>query len=439
MNTRKTVISSVLANDFGIEDFQNGTVMNRGFENIASYDLSNKLGLLAPLADRADTEVVTFGSEAYDLLGEAKQLEQYATQQIAAANQRFAIAAEIKKGYGVEGFDSFAFGCEGFSEAMKKAFTAVVAAIKKVIQSITNWIRQVMNWVGSQFAKLQIKTYETYKNKIDELKKSNVTLKVVRPLKDIGEGRKPFATILAGIGANIKNFRLGNEAAIKSLTTAGSTPDHASIQNMRSSMDKSNANMTTYYGKKLDIIKLGSATKIANLGWWGIEKPVKVNMTLAKFMECVSFSILSKDSLKVANESVKVGKVLIKELNTTLKTANSLAGQLGKLGKSINANSGLDKAAVKEANKNTRDDVKKSREAVSMISRNQRLGSLYAGILYGMFANYLKTRSYMNSLVKASAKGVKQPTSQRGKDKQTRRSEANNWIDNGQNYLDQNQ
>ena len=162
MNTRKTVISSVLANDFGIEDFQNGTVMNRGSEDIASYDLSNKLGLLAPLADRNDTEVVTFGSEAYNLLGEAKQLEQYATQQITAANQRFAIAAEIKKGYGVEGFDAFAFGCEGFKETITKAFTAVVAAIKKVIQSITNWIRQVMNWVGSQFAKGQAKLIEKY-------------------------------------------------------------------------------------------------------------------------------------------------------------------------------------------------------------------------------------------------------------------------------------
>lgn len=437
MNTRKTVISSVLANDFGIEDFQNGAVMNRGSENIASYDLSNKLGLLAPLADRADTDVVTFGSEAFSLLGEAKQLEQFATQQIANANNRFAIAAEIKKGYGVEGFDTFAFGCEGFTDTIKKAFTAVVAAIKKAIQSVTNWIRSVMNWVGSQFAKLQIKTYETYKNKIEELKKSNVTLKVARPLKDVGEGRKPFAAVLAGIGANIKNFRLGNDAAIKSLTTAGSTPDYASIQNMKSSMNKSDG-MTTYYGKKLDIIKLGSATKIANLGWWGIEKPVKVNMTLAKFIECVSFGILSKDSLKVANESVKVGKILIKELNTTLKTANSLAGQLGKLGKSINASADHDKAALKEANKGTKDEVKKARAAVAMISNNQRLGTLYAGILYGMFANYLKTRSYMNSLVKASAKGVKQPTTQRGKDKQTRQSEANNWIETGQGYLDQN-
>ena len=426
MNTRKTTISSVLANDFGIEDFQSGAVM-RGSEDIHTYELSNKLGLLAPLADRNDTEVVTFGSEAYDLLGEAKQLEQYATQQITAANQRFAIAAEIKKGYGVEGFDSFAFGCEGFSETMTKAFTAVVAAIKKVIQSITNWIRQVMNWVGSQFAKTQIKTYETYKNKVDELKKSSVTLKVARPAANLKDGGIAFAAVLKGIGVNTKNFRLGNEAAMKSLTTPGSAPDYASIQNMKSSFDKSN-NLTTYYGKKLDVIKLGSASKIANLLWWGNEKPIKVDMTLATFMQNVDIAILSKDTLKNANESVKVGKVLIKELNTSLKTANSLAGQLGKLGKSINSNSGLDKAGVKEANKQTKDDVKKARAAVSMISNNQRLGSLYAGILYGVFANFLKTRSYMNSLVKASAKGVKQPTSQRGKDKQARQNMAEQII-----------
>ena len=428
MNTRKTVISSVLANDFGIEDFQNGTVMNRGFENIASYDLSNKLGLLAPLADRNDTEVVTFGSEAYDLLGEAKQLEQYATQQITAVNQRFAIAAEIKKGYGVEGFDAFAFGCEGFSETMKKAFTAVVAAIKKVIQSITNWIRQVMNWVGSQFAKTQIKTYETYKNKVNELKKSSVTLKVARPAANLGDGGPAFGAVLKGIGNNIKNFRLGNEAAMKSLTSPGSAPNYASIQNMKSTIDKSANNMTAYYGTKLDVIKLGSASKVANLLWWGVEKPIKVNMTLATYMQNVEFAILSKDTLKNANESVKVGKILIKELNTTLKTANSLAGQLGKLGKSINSTSDLDKAGVKEANKQTKDEVKKARAAVSMISNNQRIGSLYAGILYGTFANFLKTRSYMNSLVKASAKGVKQPTSQRGKDKQARLAAAETII-----------
>ena len=94
MSTRKNVISSVLANDYGIEDFQRGVVAHtHGTESIKDYELSNKLGLLSSLADRNDTEVVTFGSEAYNLLGEAKQLEQFATQQIQNANNRFAIAA----------------------------------------------------------------------------------------------------------------------------------------------------------------------------------------------------------------------------------------------------------------------------------------------------------------------------------------------------------
>ena len=165
MSTRKNVISSVLANDYGIEDFQSGAIGHaRGSESIKDYELSNKLGLLSSLADRNDTEVVTFGSEAYNLLGEAKQLEQYATQQIQDANNRFAIAAEIKKNYGVEGFDAFAFGCEGFGDKLKSAFTAIVAVIRKLIQSITNWIRQVMNWIGSQFAKGQAKLVEKYKS-----------------------------------------------------------------------------------------------------------------------------------------------------------------------------------------------------------------------------------------------------------------------------------
>jgi hypothetical protein len=286
-----------------------------------------------------------------------------------------------------------------------------------------------MNWVGSQFAKLQIKTYETYKNKISEVAKSKVTLKVARPAADMKDGSVAFAAVLKGLGVNIKNFRLGNDAAIKSLTTAGSTPDFAAIQNMKSTADKSHPEMTSFYGKKLDIIKLGSASKIANLMWWGVDKPIKVNMTLATFMQNVDFAILSKDNLKNANESVKIGKILIKELNTTLKTANTLAGQLGKLGKSINASAGLDKAALKEANKGTKDEVKKARAAVAMISNNQRLGTLMAGILYGTFANYLKTRSYMNSLVKASAKAVKEPTSTRGKEKQARKQAAEFIID----------
>ena len=400
MNTRKTVISSVLANDFGIEDFQSGAVMNRGSEDIRSYDLSNKLGLLAPLADRNDTEVVTFGSEAYSLLGEANQLEQYATQQITAANQRFAIAAEIKKGYGVEGFDAFAFGCEGFKETITKAFTAVVAAIKKVIQSISNWIRQVMNWVGSQFAKGQAKLVEKYKNA--KFTDATVQIKAVIPPKPIASGE----SLISGVNTSITEVAQGiasmNKDALAAIelqdkglqkdTLKAATGDVASIKDKYKMVG-------TYYGKKIDVLKLGSATKVANEIVFGTEKTAKVPVSALSYLTKVGNwkVLLSKDDLKAAQSLVKDGKALIKILNESLKTADTLAKSM-KVGGSEKKMADGDKAL--------NNAVKAQRAAVQYMNLNQRLGSLYAGILYGTFANYLKVRSYTAAAVKALAKAV---------------------------------
>lgn len=401
MNTRKTVISSVLANDLGIEDFQNGTVMNRGSEDIASYDLSNKLGLLAPLADRADTEVVTFGSEAYSLLGEAKQLEQFAGQQIENINNRFAIAAEIKKGYGVEGFDAFAFGCEGFKETITKAFTAVVAAIKKVIQSISNWIRQVMNWVGSQFAKGQAKLVDKYKNA--KFTDTTVQIKAVIPPKAIASGESLIAGVNAGITAVAQGIAAMNKDALAAieLQDKGIQKDtlKAATGDIKAGIKADHKVIGTYYGKKIDVLKLGSATKIANEIVFGTEKTNKVPVSALSYLTKVGNwkVLLSKDDLKAAQSLVKDGKALIKILNESLKTADSLAKSM-KVGGSEKKMAGADKALNKA--------VKAQRAAVQYMNMNQRLGSLWAGILYGTFANYLKVRSYTAAAVKALAKAV---------------------------------
>lgn len=400
MTTRKNVISSVLANDFGIEDFQNGTVMNRGSEDIASYDLSNKLGLLSPLADRADTEVVTFGSEAYSLLGEAKQLEQFAGQQIENINNRFAIAAEIKKGYGVEGFDAFAFGCEGFKETITKAFTAVVAAIKKVIQSITNWIRQVMNWVGSQFAKGQAKLVEKYKN--TKFTDATVQIKAIIPPKPIASGESLIAGLNAGItlvGQEIAAMNKDALAAIE-LQDKGIQKDtlKAATGDLKARI-KADHKVNTYFGEKIDVVKLGSASKVANKIVFGTEKTTKVPVSALSYLSKVGNwkVLLSKDDLKAAQSMVKDGKALIKILNESLKTADTLAKSM-KVGGSEKKMAATDKALNKA--------VKAQRAAVQYINWNQRLGSIYAGILYGTFANYLKVRSYTAAAVKALAKAV---------------------------------
>lgn len=401
MSTRKTVISSVLANDLGIEDFQNGTVMNRGSEDIASYDLSNKLGLLAPLADRADTEVVTFGSEAYSLLGEAKQLEQFAGQQIENINNRFAIAAEIKKGYGVEGFDAFAFGCEGFKETITKAFTAVVAAIKKVIQSITNWIRQVMNWVGSQFAKGQAKLIDKYKNA--KFTDTTVQIKAVIPPKPIASGESLIAGVNKLITSIAQDIATKNKAALAAIESQdnGIQKDtlKAATGDMKANVKDDHEILGTYYGKKIDVYKLGTATKAANEIVFGTEKLNKVPISALSYLSKVGNwkVLLSKDDLKTAQSLVKDGKALIKILNETLKTADSLAKSM-KVSGSEKKMSASDKALNKA--------VKAQRAAVQYMNWNQRIGSLYTGILYGTFANYLKVRSYTAAAVKALAKSV---------------------------------
>ena len=407
MNTRKTVISSVLANDFGIEDFQNGTVMNRGSENIASYDLSNKLGLLASLADRADTEVVTFGSEAYDLLGEAKQLEQYATQQITAANQRFAIAAEIKKGYGVEGFDAFAFGCEGFEETMKNAFTAVVAAIKKVIQSITNWIRQVMNWVGSQFAKGQAKLVEKYKGKLSN--DTTVTIKAIVPAKPINSGADIIDPINKGITSVGQTISAANKYALSALESGFDGSKFVSLINTNNAVSSSSVNFgkslvfDTFYGNHIDVLKIGTASKVANEIVWGSQKPQKITVSALNYLKKAAASwetILGKDDLKNTQKLVSYGKALIKVLNESLKTADKLAKQMKYTSK---AKSESEKASKKFMN----DKIKNTRSAIAVMNNCNRIGSLSAGILYGSFAGYLKLRSYVASAVRALAKDAR--------------------------------
>lgn len=407
MNTRKTVISSVLANDFGIEDFQNGTVMNRGSEDIASYNLSNKLGLLAPLADRADTEVVTFGSEAYDLLGEAKQLEQYATQQITAVNQRFAIAAEIKKGYGVEGFDAFAFGCEGFKETMKSAFTAVVAAIKKVIQSITNWIRQVMNWVGSQFAKGQAKLVEKYNGKLSN--DATVTIKAIVPAKPIKSGADIIDPINKGITSVGQSIAAVNKQALTALENGLSGSKDLSLKHTQGETSASSVSFgktvvfDTFYGKHIDVLKIGTASKVANEIVWGSQKPQKITVSALNYLTKAAASwqtILGKDDLKNTQKLVSYGKALIKVLNESLKTADKLAKQMMNTSKAKTE-------AQKNVKKAANDQVKATRRAIAMMNNCNRIGSLSAGILYGSFAGYLKLRSYVASAVRALAKDAR--------------------------------
>lgn len=392
-----TIISAALRNDFGIEDFQANRVTSSMADSFGLEDvkLSNSLGLLSPIADKYDTDVVSFGAEAYDLLGEAKQLAQFSEESLDSLNERFAIAADIKKRYGVEGFDPFAYGCEGFGEVIKQAFVSVVSAIKKVIQSISNWIRQVMNWIGSQFAKLQQKLVDTYGNK--KMPASQAMVKVILPPAKVESGMVLIGSVNITIGMSAKVIADANKNITNQISNGANKDINAAVSNLNKQL-KPNILLTTHYGKKLDIIKLGTAKAISNEVVWGVAKPSKLEFNAAEYIsKKVNWqTILSKNDLKAAQELVKNGKALIKVMNETLKSANSL---------SKTAITMTSKQDTKEQKKAMKDKIKKTRGLVSILNNNCRLGSLMAGVLYGTFANYLKLRSYTASCVKAVYKG----------------------------------
>lgn len=326
LRKNNTSISAALRNDFGIEDFQANRVISsmNGSFGLEDVKLSNSLGLLSPIADKYDTDVVSFGAEAYDLLGEAKQLVQFSEESLDSLNERFAIAADIKKNYGVEGFDPFAYGCEGFGEAIKQAFTAVVAAIKKVIQSISNWIRQVMNWIGSQFAKLQQKLVDTYGNK--KMPASQAMVKVILPPAKIESGEVLIKKLNGEIELSAKHIAEANKNIINQISNGTNKDINASVTKLNQSLNP-NGVITTFYGKKIDVIKLGTAKAVSNELVWGVTKPSKVEYNAADYIsKKVDWKkILSKNDLKTAQELVKGGKALIKVLNETLKTSNSVS------------------------------------------------------------------------------------------------------------------
>lgn len=397
LRKNNTSISAALRNDFGIEDFQANRVISsmNGSFGLEDVKLSNSLGLLSPIADKYDTDVVSFGAEAYDLLGEAKQLTQFSEESLNSLNERFAIAADIKKSYGVEGFDPFAYGCEGFGEAIKQAFISVVSAIKKVIQSISNWIRQVMNWIGSQFAKLQQKLVDTYGSK--KMPASQAMVKVILPSKKIESGEDLIKEFNGEIEFTAKGISEANKNIMNQILNGTNKDINASVTKLNQSLIP-NDEITTFYGKKIDVVKLGTAKAVSNELVWGVTKPSKVKYNAADYIsKKVDWKkILSRNDLKTAQELVKDGKTLIKVMNGSLKSSNSLSKT------AIKMTSNQDTKEQKKAMKNK---IKVTRGLVSKLNNNCRLSSLMAGIIYGTFANYLKLRSYTASCVKAVYKG----------------------------------
>ncbi|MGL4949645.1 MAG: hypothetical protein ACRC5M_04625 [Anaeroplasmataceae bacterium] len=422
----KNTLSSVLYQDFGVEDFESGRPM-RSNESLAGASVANQLGLLGAIGDKSNTDPISFALESASLLGESIGLSKFASGQISEINQRFTIAAQIKRQYGVEGFDAFAYGCEGFMDKVKGAFSAIVAGIKKLIQSISNWIRGVMNWVGSQFAKLQQRLIDKYQN--EKFTDTSVVIKAVVPATKVESGASFVKKVDAIAHEIAKAINAKNIEMIKS--NGGTSMDSSakskldSVSGIGESVDSVSGNsladkvtFVSLTGKRFGVTKLGSATRVANLIVFGTDKLSKITVSAVAFLEKKTnwTTILSRDDLKVTNNLVKDGKAMIKVMNDTLKMADRLAREMkhGGFKKNHDENQKADNIAAKE-----------TRKRISVLNNQNRIGSLMTGILYGVFSNYLKMRSYTASAVKALVKenGSKSKPAKEGSSKQ-RRQEA---------------
>lgn len=402
-------VSSLLREDFGIEDFVAGDYSKKsgslafGLEDVA---LANQLGLLSSFKDY-DTTSDTFAMEAYNLLGEANQIGIFATQGMESAMHTFSVLAQVKNEFGIEGFDPLAYGLEGFKENVDKIWRFMVAGVKKIIQSIANFIRSVMNWIGSQVAKTQVKLVEKYKNLSSYDDKKGKPIKAMIPVDNLKGKLLNFNKETGGIITVLEK----NISHHKEIWASG--------QNASGASDTRGAGYKTdnlsVYPKELSERKIEGITlvkgKPSEIGKYVVfGKALPVEMSPAKLLSGNQWkTVLSKEFLADMKNFVSDGKRLIKEMQTLLKVidydqklAASYANMTITQDKAeIEKMTAEQKKKFAEQKKNVSANTKKVRNAVKELTYYQNFSGKMTGVLYAVYGNCLKARSYYASALRA--------------------------------------
>lgn len=426
---KKQNISPLLRSDFGIEDFVAGAHRVDDFAlSLEDVALSNQLGLLAPLADRADTGTESFAMAAESYLGESNAIGIMADNVIDNINKRFATAVEISK-MGVEGFDAFAYGAEDFVENVKYFFKMIAAAFKKLIQTVTNFCKMVINWVRGQVAKTQTKYYEENKNKINEMtdESKGKLIKVRIPVSDTKSICESFWGPLNEYNKDITDalnnpsgvtFRVGTDGATNGGYTG--TPNYL-YKNLTFKSKKGNVAITAKT----------KPSELASYLVFGDNK--KKEMRPAAFLKAVNVeSFLSETALKTMNAFNKEGNELIKDFNKVLKELNNLSKEMFNDAKEASYNkNNMDadkradrnkseyKSEVKEAKK----ALKERRKVMRDISLLRNIGGKLTGILLSTYSNLLTVRSYCVTAIKAYG-----ANSERQKEKDKKQKERRDLL-----------
>lgn len=439
---KKQTISPLLREDFGVEDFVTGAHrVNANALSLEDVALSNALGLLSAFADKADTSTESFAMSAEAYLGESEAIGIMADNVLAGINQRFATGVEISK-MGVEGFDPFAYGMEGFGDKVKEFFKMIGAAFKKLIQTVSNFMRQVGNFIASTFAKTQSKYYDNNKGKKWDSSKGDM-IKVRKPdLKGgVPDLTRAFLNPVQAYTKQLDAFVSSNSMSFKDLsTTAGGS--NAYLFSKEANKKMADGTMSdTVYGKSfggINIDMTGKTPKLVNmlaLTFKAGGKDVKFNEKMkasdvgqklvfgenrsretkaGEFLNSLGDvglkGWLSADALQKMRDYNKIGQSLIKDFNKALNAINKYSNQIMADAKEDWNDKYDDKdkrksETAKNAKKRNAEYLKGRRAVLREISLYRNIGGKLTGVLLSSYSSLLKVRSYCVTAIKAYNKG----------------------------------
>lgn len=407
---KKQNISPLLRSDFGIEDFVAGAHRVDDFAlSLEDVALSNQLGLLAPLADRADTGTESFAMAAESYLGESNSINILADNVLSGINQRFATAVEISK-MGVEGFDAFVYGMEGFTDKIKEFFKIIAAAFKKLILAVSNFIKNVTNFIRGQFAKSQTKVWNENKDDIDKMtdKTKGKLIKVRIPGHAIDEVIKSFLDPIENYNkwaSELPQNTTGFAEATIGTTDAGGD-EFVAFAGLKTLIFK------TKKGNK-SITEKTNPTELGRYLVFGDARKSEVHP--AEFLTAIGGkagvqSFLSEDALKKMNAFNKEGQSLIKSFNQILKKLDTISKDIYKdeiedarntYNMDAEKKSDRKRSDFKKAKKESVKSAKARRKTLRTISFYRNIGSKLTGTLFTVYSSLLTIRSYCVTAIKA--------------------------------------
>lgn len=409
---KKQNISPLLRSDFGIEDFVAGAHRVDSFAlSLEDVALSNQLGLLAPLADRADTGTESFAMSAESYLGESNSINILADGVLSGINERFATGVAISK-MGVEGFDAFAYGMEGFTDKIKDFFKMIAAAFKKLILAVSNFIKSVTNFIRGQIAKTQTKVWDENKDDIDKMtdKTKGKLIKVRIPESGhaIDEVIKSFLDPIENYNkwaSELPQNTTGFAEATIGTSDAGGD-GFAAFAGMKTLVFK------TKKGNK-PITEKTNPTELGKYLVFGDARKSEVHP--AEFLIAIGGkagvqSFLSEDALKKMNAFNKEGQSLIKSFNQILKKLDVISKDIYKdeiedardtYNMDAEKKSDRKRSDFKKAKNESIKSAKARRKTLRTISFYRNIGSKLTGTLFTVYSGLLTMRSYCVTAIKA--------------------------------------